>query len=748
MRIINSCLVISSLLSRSETSHAQSDTAVSATPHAILSKVQPFGYQSTTSTGNDFAASIVKSPRISQGYFATGTTSGMLLHTDEELGKSTLHAGMHCYVMQMKPFSESWTWMKKFGAFRNGSPTPTTCTSIRTLPVKEGDTDTKVVVSGYTEGDVLFNPDDGDLQFSVLSQLSEISRPELTTNKINGFTMILSVPLSEEEEQDDVDPQSVKVIGGKMLHADKVTYPISSTAVGKNDIVVVSMVTDQTGVNLETALKDASGDIGDFEPVFRYGQFFKVKVERLTFDPETSLVHKVWSVAHETDDGLGAHVSSVIYDELEDAVTIAGTTHGHGEAFGREEASASTESDLDGYFFTLHAETGKLVKKISKRVETEPGKDEIISGMCKKTRGDAIYVVGSTNHVIDEMFEPAYNEAPKFNAFIRKINLATMEPIWTRQIGPINIRNDHTKDNQDVMGMGCAVDEEKSQVYVSGTVAAGASVVPGQFPTGEQDIFVAGFQSTHGTPLDSFPTKQLGSVMDEYVAKDGGGLTTDQYGNAVLFGTTKGNFIQEKPPKRTQFQMPLADIYFMSFLNDKGEHVSTIERATPDGIETSVMGDGAPTESMATPFEVGAITMFALAAVVSVFLLAYTYGKRRVASQIEFQTGQDIARYLEDYEQDGNSSSSNNNNNNSNSNFAIGDEESRKSAAMSRRVSLPDGDVEHNPASSTSTSAPISQTYDDLMESYKNIMLETSAVTAVAVDASRKQSNNDENMIV
>jgi len=400
MRITNTFLALSSTFLSIKTTNAQLDTAVNDTPHAILNKVQPFGYQSTSSRGNDFAASIVKSPRVSQGYFTTGTTSGMLLHTDDDTGKSTLHAGMHCYVMQMKPFADSWTWIKKFGAFRDGSPTPTTCTSVRALPVKKGDTDTKVVVLGYTEGDVLFNPDDGDLQFSVFSQFSEISRPKLTTNRVNGFAIILSVPHSEDEKE-KADPQNIKVISGKMLHGDKVTYPISLTPVGDNDVVVVSMVTDETGVNLEAALKDAAGEIGDFEPAFRYGHFFKVRVERLTYDPASGRTHKLWSETHETDDGLGAHVSSVIYDELEDAVTIAGTTHGHGEAFGHVDVKDRSELDLDGYFFSLDANTGKLHKSVSERIETVPGKDEIISGMCKKKNGDSIYLVGSTNHVLD-----------------------------------------------------------------------------------------------------------------------------------------------------------------------------------------------------------------------------------------------------------------------------------------------------------------------------------------------------------
>lgn len=690
------------------------NTAVDDKPHPFLNKVQPFGFQSTSSKGNDFAASMVKSPVDAQGFFATGTTSGMLLHTDGELNVNTIHAGMHCYVMQMKPFVDNWTWVKKFGAFRNQkTPTPTTCTSVRTLPVKEGDTDTKVMVLGYTEGDLVFSPGEGELEFSKEAQ------EKSSKNKVNGFAMLLSVPHSEEEKK-KVDPGKIKVIGGRMFHEEMVTYPISATYVGNNDMVVVSMVSDHSGINLEAALKDATGQIGDFEPVFRYGQFYKVKVERLSYNPSTGHVKKLWSETYGTDDGLGAQVTSVIYDDLEGAVTVAGTTHGEGTVFGNKQEKG-TESDLDGFFFTLNVNTGKVHRSIIKRIETAPGRDEFISGMCKKEKGDAIYIVGSTNAIIDDSFVPAYNmgmESRPFNAFIRKINLTNMSTIWTRQIGPVNIGSDVVKDNQDVIGMGCAVDDERSQVYVSGTVAAGASVVPGQYPTGGQDIFVAGFQSTFGKPLKTFHTQHLGSVMDEYVATDGGGLTTDQYGNAVLFGTTKGNFIKEKPPQLNQFQFPFADIFLMSFSAEDAEHVSTIETTTKDGIKTSANSYNETEGQKYSPLEITAIILFTISVTTAAFIIAFIYGKRRATSEIEYQTDKDIARYIEDFE-GGNGDDDNYHG----KNIAIGNENTtvgNSGTVPPNEVSLPG--VIGEDIADISTGIDSNTAYNDLMASYQNIM--------------------------
>merc|ERR1712228_338511 len=121
-----------------------------------------------------------------------------------------------------------------------------------------------------------------------------------------------------------------------------------------------------------------------------------------------------------------------------------------------------------------------------------------------------------------------------------------------------------------------------------------------------------------------------------------------------------------------------------------------------------------------------------------------TWGKRRTASQIEYRTGEDVARYFEDYEK------GNNNNNNASSNdagvlaktgydissYSQNSKKEPTESVMSRRVSLPDGEIEDAPT----------QSYDELMESYKDIMSETSAVTAVAVDGSGEHES--ENMTI
>lgn len=715
----------------------EDDDDAKGKPHPLLNKVQPFGFQSTASNGNDFAASIVSSPNVKQGYFMTGTTSGFLLQSDN----TKIHAGMHCYAMQMKPFMDEWTWLKKFGASRDDNPTTTTCTSVKTLFMSDDAKTTHVMISGYTEGDILFNPQDGNLKFS---EEAASNNPEYAENKINGFVMLLSVPHMYEEKK-AVNPTDIKVLSGKMLSENKVTYPISMTAVSDTDVVVISQISDVSSINAEAGLKDALGKTGDFEPVMKYGQFFQVLVERLSWDPDTNKMVKLWSETFDTDDRRGAHVSSIIYDDFEDRVIFAGTTHGTGKAFGHMNDVLSNGSDLDGYITILEADTGKFVK--SERIQSNPGLDDIISGMCKKENGAALYIVGSTNAIMDDQFDSSYKVASgdrKLNAFVQKINLTSMKTLWKRQIGPVNINNDVSIDDQDVEGFGCAVDETEALVYITGSVSEGASVVEGQPGTGGTDAFIAAFQSTQGIYVDSFPTRQVGSVMDEHIAKDNGGITTDQYGNAVVYGTTKGNLISEKPPQLTQFSPIFSDIYFMSFLAEDAEHVSTIEVGTKNGVESSAKIPKTKRTGL-TNYEMVGISLFISITVIVVFLLAYNYGKRRTVNHLEHQTDQDIARYLEEFEgaekKKGNtdtqmydiSSYYGKNGNTAGANAGTA------SNIVPNEVSLPGGSPPAGDANKGGT------TYDELMESYKNIMATTDEVSSAGASkpTSGQAANED-----
>jgi len=713
----------------------QEDIESTSTVHPLLNKVQPFGFQSTKSLGHDIASSIIPSPNAKQGFFLSGTTTGFALSPDAE---TALHIGMHCYVMQVKPFEDDWVWVKKVGAYRNGFATGTTCTSIHSMPYKKDGSDesTRVVVTGYTEGNEIFNPEDGILPFSKVEADQETEAME--TNKVNGFVIVLDVPNSLAERK-TLNSSEIKLVAGKMLTGRKVQYPVTIAPVGHNSLVVASLVTDDGSLNLQAKLQQGLGEVGDFEPVYKYGNYFNVRIEKLVIS-DADVLTRNWSKTFSTNNGRGAHVTSLAYDEFADVVLFAGTTHGRGEAFGKFNPIQSNGNDYDGYVTKLDAKSGEIKTEngqaLSARIETNPGKDEFINALC--THGRALYIVGSTNSIIDPTFgnseRTSIDSSMKMNAFIQKRQIGSLRVLWTRQIGTMNITGDSERDYQDVEGLGCAIAHDEDIVYLSGTVTAGASVVDGKPGTGEKDVFVQAFKSTPGTPSERFPLTQIGSQSDDFLAKDGGGLTIDQYGNAVLYGTTRGSLVSKKEMRDSRFATAYSDVFLMSFLVDEAEHVPQIEQFDSKPLFIAV---GRSKSKTRVSIEIAAISIFASAGVIILFLFAYHYGKTRTVNEIETQQDQDIARYLEEFE-DGKRSvivSSGNNDDGQlydissyyGQNFAVGkDNDGSDDPHHPGEVSFSLGENKNPPAGGGETSAENKTTYDDLMKSYKSIQKDLS----------------------
>lgn len=697
--------------------------------HPLINKVQPFGFQSTKSTGHDIASSIIVSPNEKQGFFLSGTTTGFALSPEAE---NALHIGMHCYIMQIKPFEDDWVFVKKYGAYKDGFPTGTTCTSVHAMPYpKDTESDsTLVVVTGYTEGNEIFNPEDGVPSFSDIARDQEVE--SMQENKVNGFIFVLEVP-NEFEERKTVNSSEIRLVSGKMLTASNVQYPVTVVPISPTELAVASLVTDDGSLNLQAKLQQGLGEIGDFEPVYKFGNFFDVRIEKLVYVPDTEVLSRVWSKTFSTDDGRGAHVTSLSYDEFNDVILFAGTTHGRGEAFGKFNPVKSDGTDYDGYVTKLDSGNGQIKyesgESRSERIETNPGKDEFVNAMC--VHGRALYLVGSTNSVIDptltEEESKAIDRTRKMNAFIQKRQLGTLKVLWTRQLGTKQISGDDMRDFQDVEGLGCAVAHDEDIVYMSGVVTAGASVVDGEYGTGEKDVFVHAFKSTPGTPSDRFPLTQIGSRSDDFLAKDGGGLTVDQYGNAILYGTTRGSLMSRKQIGNSRFATEYADVFLMSFLVDEAEHVPQVEYYDSTPVYTIT---GRRKSKARITIEIALISFFGSGGILILFLFAYHYGRKRSVNELESQQDQDIARYLEEFE-DGKRGAIATSNNDGNlydinsyyrQNFAVGKDQDDAGASagvnFNSKIALDDGGATATTAASAEGGKT---TYEELMESYKNI---------------------------
>lgn len=483
-----------------------------------------------------------------------------------------------------------------------------------------------------------------------------------------------------------------------------VQYPVKVVAIDETDIALVALVTDDGSLNLQARLQQGLGEIGDFEPIYKYGNYFSVQLQRLSLVPDAPVMQRKWSKTFSTDDGRGAHVTSLVYDSINKEILFAGTTHGSGQTFGRIDRDKSNGSDFDGYVTKVSAEDGEFDEvsvTSATRIETNPGKDVFVNGLC--AHGEALYIVGSTNSIIDPNFLGSKEgENLKMNAYIQKRNIQNMRTLWTRQIDTASISGDIVIDSQDVEGMGCAIAHDANIVYMTGTVHAGASVVDSKPGTGENDVFVNAYDFLNGNAVEKFPLTQIGSVADEFVAKDGGGVTIDEYGNAIVFGTTRGSLVSEKNIGNTVLAQSYSDIFLMSFLVNAAEHVSLVQNSGNTVI-------GSVMRRVPRSGRIALISSLSVLGAIIIFAIAFTAGKRRTTERIEHDQEKDIARYLEEFE--GQKGVSNGVNSlYGNHNLAVGKDSDN---AMPGEVSFNSNGAAPNGDSKT--------TYDELMESYKNI---------------------------
>lgn len=666
------------------------------------SKSEPFGFQSVNSRGHDIAMSVSKAPdgerSAGGGYFVTGTTTGLALTTEFE---TALHAGMHCFVAQLKPFESDWFWFKKYGAYKGDEAVSTTCTSITVMKDSlDGQGAPRIVVVGYTEGNRIFNPQDGVPEFA-----KDGANPE---NKVNGFAILLELPHFDKLKK-PFSSMDVKLLGGKMLDDFSVQYPVSVKSLSDTDFVVGQLVTDDDGTNIQYALSEELGKASIFEPGYKYGNQFTVRLERLSYDKELEVIRKEWGEAFGTKETerRSAYVWSVEYDQLRDVILFAGYTNGHGEVFGTVDNLSTDGSDVDGYIAKVDANTGKFTgtnsaepESFATRIFTQPSKDEFVNSIC--IHGRALYVVGSTTGMIDPtMKERKLDDT--VDAFVQKRTLDTMKVIWTKQIS----KKLHTNENGDipsVHGYGCKVgsmaDESEAVVYVSGTVDHASVVENGSGGNGGKDIYVAALRIEDGEKVEKFKKIQIGSELDDYVAKDRGGLEVDEHGNAVLFGTTKGELLGVKEQTRdgdsSLFQY--ADIFLMNFLPD-GKHVVPVK---PSYSSTHAAAEP-ESKKKKHPIVIFFIVLLSIVVVTGAVSFAFHIGKIRTETLIEQQQDQDIARYLEEFE------------NGNMPNIAAGQfKDTDNEAIEESSYSFATGE--------DITGGTASTTYDDLMESYKNIM--------------------------
>jgi len=328
-----------------------------------------------------------------------------------------------------------------------------------------------------------------------------------------------------------------------------------------------------------------------------------------------------------------------------DVLIMVGTTGGRGSAFGTAtETTTGTKQreDLDGFVTKIRTDTGAHAgmetfdivtnmfgNDFTKRIKSNPGQDDIVSGLCAKPlrasgpqeEMDHVYVVGSTSAILPAMpssvrsrtFVRDYPEKEgveddTMEAYLMKIDLSTMNTVWTVQVAAIVDNGEKRKGN--AFGYGCAVTRDGKDVYLTGLVKENGVVTDfsdadyQKFQGGDQDnaakggtdIFVSSYKTSNGS-LNFI--KQVGSTKDDFPSRGNGGITTDKLGNAIVTGNTRGSLMRERSEGEYRYgetgKNAASDVFIMSFDRDSMDHLP-------------MMSDAAEVESPEVPIPVSSPT--------------------------------------------------------------------------------------------------------------------------------------------
>lgn len=403
---------------------------------------------------------------------------------------------------------------------------------------------------------------------------------------------------------------------------------------GKDYMVVLKKVAIE-GVN--PACVDTSGQVNNCAG--SYSNTEQVLSSK-GYNEENIAMKQEWYQEYEPEGGVDVRPSGLIFAPSGDPtgkgdhLIMVGTTSGFGNAFGMagsnngyQSQDSSSGLDLDGFIMKIKTDTGvfaghskfdpvssTFINMHSHRIESLPMKDDIVAGLCSKPlqlsgnqeKMRHIYVVGSTESMLpgiatglrDNNFlsnHPVQNGKKSMEAFLTKVDVDTLDPIWTVQLGAIYTDGVNMKGN--AFGFGCAVTPDGDDIYLTGMVNQGGLVtdfsavdsrgIPST-AQGGTDVFIASYKTTDGSR--NF-VRQIGSTRDDFPSRGSGGITADRLGNAILTGHTRGSIARKRDSAEYKYgdngSNAAADIFVMSFDRATGNHVDIADDGVPPPDVTS-----------------------------------------------------------------------------------------------------------------------------------------------------------------
>lgn len=376
------------------------------------------------------------------------------------------------------------------------------------------------------------------------------------------------------------DSRIWKLLGGRILQASAVVYPVALTS-NSDYVYVVTMESDDRTARIdEQKQQEAMARRSDIDPTrfFGLGRNYHMYVTRyrksdlaapsmseaanIPTQPELTL-HESWRKPYGTKDGASVDVTGLVL--VGNYLIVVGSTLGYGEAFGYHEPEIYTSNDYDGFITRLQVETGSLVSNgandlPSVRVESLNQRNDWITSVCASPiNPNQFYVVGATEGYMSKSTSDS-EAVSSVQAFLSLYEADSLQPVWTVQIGA----DKQAGDDAHVRGIACAVTPDGQDVYMAGIIENDAVIplsgTPGSY--GSTDIWVAQYTAKDGTQRF---VRQIGTQQEDLLAMRGG-LTTDKDGNAILVGNTYGSMYRNR-----QDSYKVSDVFYFTVGRNNGD---------------------------------------------------------------------------------------------------------------------------------------------------------------------------------
>lgn len=363
-----------------------------------------------------------------------------------------------------------------------------------------------------------------------------------------------------------VDVTTSQVVGAGINQNDIVQYPVAMIADPHSDVVFVASMSSDNGTPSKTT---PTGDTPNFTTggIRPYGSAFFTVIQRyrvLSTNSDNEMA--VQPVLQEDDyqwfgvDEAGESVftTGMILAGDGNTLVVVGSTRGTSAdgPFGTENAAG----DMDGFIMKLDPATLELMEtngyRSYTRLDSINQKDDWVTNICNdRYNQDAFYVVGASQGKIRDLADDQQPPEGTTHAFIAKINLETLTALWLKHF---TMTPTNSSTLAEASAYGCAVTSDpngRNLIYVAGVIQDGATMDGAQRTpkSALDDLFVAQLNGDDGTVNW---IHQIGTPQNERLAH-GGGVDVDQYGNAIVFGETAGNFYSKRSSSAPSTQMDL-----------------------------------------------------------------------------------------------------------------------------------------------------------------------------------------------